>query len=91
MEVVRRNWLFDHRVTDFVRSPVLEAWFHAGSREPHREGAGIVVPPQKRIVNAAAVLAHGSSPELSAPHDQCVFEQAALFQIAKECRSGLVD
>src|SRR5690606_37679904 len=60
-----------------------------GPREPHAEAAGMMIPA---IVDARQrPLAVHRTPELAAPDDQGVFEQAALFQIGDEAIAGSMD
>src|SRR4051794_38460981 len=56
---------------------------HAAAGEPHRE-------PDAVVIAALRALGGGSSPELAAPDDERVVEQAARLQIAEQGGDGLV-
>ena len=63
--------------TDLVRLSVRPG-AHAGAREPHREALRVVVAAARvRDLELAGELAHGLAPELAAPDDERLVEQAA--------------
>ena len=53
--------------------------FDATTCHPHRETMRIVVP-------AISPFAHGSSPKLTPPDDQCRIKQTTLLQIGQQSR-----
>ena len=60
----------------------------AAAGQPHRERARMVVAAQE--VRAVARLVHRRAPELAAPDDQRVVEQAALLQVGEQRVDRLV-
>lgn len=50
-----------------------------------------MVAADERHFQTATILAHRSATELAGPHDQRIFEHAALTEIGEQGRDGLVD
>ena len=83
VEIVHVDAVGDGSVADFIGCAVGVAGLGATAGKPGGEAARVVI---------AAILAlrKGSASELSAPPDESVFEEAALFEILKEGGDGFV-
>lgn len=86
VKVVDVDGVFDGVVTEFISRSVGQARFHAAPGEPHSEGVRVMVAAPCFPRN----LSHGSASEFSSPYDEGVFQQAPLFEVGQQCRSGLV-
>ena len=62
------------------------AGFDAASGEPHREIVDVMVAADR-----FAHLPHRGAPELAAPDDQGVIEQAALLEVLDQRGAGTID
>src|SRR5689334_1465892 len=68
VQVVYVYWINDWVVADFVRFADGDAAFDAAAREPHGEGAWVVIAAQQ--FGAAAGFVHRGAPEFAAPDDK---------------------
>ncbi len=85
VEIVNGGYVSDGFVSEFIRRAIAEGFLYAGAGEPDGEAFGIVVAA------AGAFLEGRHAAEFGDPHDQCVFKNAALLQILKQRRGGLIE
>ena len=81
--------ILDDIVTEVVRPAEFETAFDPGPSHPHREAAAVVIPTV--IVGCQRTLRINGPAEFTAPHNQRVFEHAALFKVRNQSGDGLVD
>ena len=84
VEVVDVHAVLRRLEAEVVGLAVAHAAARAAAGQEHAETVRVVVA-------TVAVLAHRRAPELAAPHDQRVFEQAALLQVAEQGGDGAVN
>ncbi len=85
VEVTDVDDIVDRVVAEFVGCAVGGAGLDAAAGEPHGEAFDMVV-----AAFAAFFLGHGSAAEFSAPDDECVVEEAALFEVGEEGPGGFI-
>lgn len=89
LKIVYVDFVFGDVVGVVVGLAVLKSGFYSAARHPEGEGGAVVVASVAfGVVDVA--LAEGGAPEFTAPDDESVFEEAALFEIFDECGGGLV-
>ena len=89
LEVMDVDFVFHGVETDVVAFSVSDAWLHPASGHPDGEGVGMVIAtPFRAVVDIA--LDERSAAKLSAPDDEGVIEEAALFEILHEGGGRLV-
>ena len=69
---------------EVIRLAQGQAPLHAPARHPHAEAIRMMIPA------VIASLDHGGAAEFTAPDDESVLEEAALFQVGDEGGAGLV-
>ena len=84
MQIMHMHRIFGDIETKLIRGTQSQARFHAATREPHGECVWVMV------ASVTAALHHGRTAKLTAPDDDGIFQQAALFQIPDQSRAGLV-
>ena len=82
LQVMHMDRVFHRAVPEFVGGTVGHAAPDSAAGEEKREPEDMMVP--------AGPLSHGGAPELAAPDDEGVLEEAGLFEILEESCSGLV-
>src|SRR5579862_1464685 len=84
MQIMHVDLILYNIETQLVAFPDGNAALNASARQPHRESVGMMV------ATVVSALAHGRSPEFTAPDHQGRVEQAALLEILHKRRAGLV-
>ena len=83
LEVVHVNLVFGDVISDLVgrsnRLPRLES----AAGEPHGESINVVIPPQELL----AIFTLWGSAKLTAPNDNRLVQQSALFEIRDQRRT----
>ena len=84
VEIVNAHWLVRREIADFVGSAVAETRLQ--SRSSHPNGEDVLM-----MITALAVdaLSDGRAAKFSRPEHECIFEEAAGFQILKRPATGL--
>src|SRR5579863_6142482 len=77
MQVMDGDALIDRAEAEFVGGAVTSPAFEAAAGHEHGEAIGIVVA-------AVAAFGDGGAPELAAPNDGGLVQEAATFEIANE-------
>lgn len=89
LDVVDVDGIFDGVEAEFIGLSVGDAGFDPAAGEPHGEGLGVVVAALGAAERGAG-FDHGGASEFAAPDDECVFEEAALFEVGDEGGAGLI-
>src|SRR5262249_926356 len=87
VEVVDVDDVLNGVVAEFVRRAVGEAAFEAAAAEEHGKAFHVMVTTGAALV----FLGHGGAAEFTAPDDDGVVEQAALFEVLDERGGGAVN
>ena len=83
MDVHAMPILFDDVVAPVVGLAVSQAALDSGSGHPDGKTPRVMVTAKVRRV---AALAIDRAPKLAAPDDQCVFQEASLFEVENQSR-----
>src|SRR6266705_160388 len=89
IQIVNMNRVFHDVVAKLVSSTVDDAGLDAAARHPDGEAARMMIAAV--VLAREFALAVNGPAELASPDNQCVFKQAALFQISNERVAGLID
>ena len=84
MKVVNGDSVDQGLIAEVVGLPVAETPFHATPSHPEGESGRVVVAAYKRHLHPVAILAHGGTAKLATPHNEGVFEKAALLEVCDE-------
>jgi len=84
VEVVDVNRVFRDIIRKIIGSPMRHTGFDATARHPDSESARVVVPPV--VILGKRPLAVGGATKLTTPDNECIVEEAALFEIPYEGR-----
>lgn len=87
LQVVDVNAVTCHVVSKFIRFAVNHSAADTTAGHPDGKTAGMMIPTEAGAEFALAIVGPA---ELTAPHDESVFEHAALFEIQDKARAGLV-
>ena len=82
MEIVDVDRILDDVVAEIVGAADGDAGLDAAAGQPHRESARVMIAAEES--RPVAVLVHRRPPELAAPDDERVVEQAALLEVAQQ-------
>ena len=83
MQVMHVDSVFNGVVAVVVRVAVGHARLYSPAGQPCSKALGIVIP-------TVGSLGDRRSTELTAPHDECVFQHAACFQVSQQGRDRLI-
>ena len=83
MKITDMDGIFSRRVSEFIRRAIALTPLNGSPAQYQRKSLDVVISPGS--------LGHRCSTEFTAPDNQCVIVKAALFQIANQSRSRLVD
>lgn len=89
LEVVDVDWVIDDVESEIIGRAEDRAAADAPAGHPDRERFSVVVSTVV-FIGSTALCVRGSA-KLTAEHDQCVLEQAALFEVGDEPRGGAID
>ena len=70
--------------TEFVAFAVAEALFDSGAGQKTSKRTGVVVTAR------SVALQERHAAKFGGPHDQCIFQHAALFEIGEQCSRWLI-
>ena len=89
LEVSDVHRVFNNVVGELVGFAMDDAALDAAARHPEAEAARVMVAAV--VGRSELALGVDRSPELAAPEDEGVFEEASLFEILDEGKGGAVD
>ena len=93
VKVMHVHRIFHDTETKFIRGSIRDAFLQSPTGHPDGEAFPVVVPSWSSLGAGSGVvfLNHGGASEFSAPNDQGVLEESALFQVGDKAGAGLVD
>ena len=93
VKVMHVHRIFHDTETEFIRGSIGDAFLQSSAGHPDGEAFLVVVPSRSSLGAGPGVvfLNHGGASEFSAPNDQGVLEESALFQVGDKAGAGLVD
>ena len=86
VEVVHVSTLLFCVVAEFVGGAMGDATLNAPTGQPEAEALHVVVAPD----HAFTTLSHGGPAEFAAPHDECIFEEAAPLEVGNQTGNSLI-
>src|SRR5690349_8788849 len=88
MEIMNMDGILRDVVGEIVRRSVGQAALDAATGHPQREAARMMITAKAVLLDLALAVTRAA--ELTAPNDQRVVEQAALFQVGNKRGAGLI-
>ena len=88
VQVAHMHGIFDDIVTEVVGFSVVHAALDPAPGEHSREASGVMIPPVF-LRRDPALSVYGAA-KLAGKDHQSIFEEAALFEVAKQGGGGLV-
>ena len=86
MEVVYVGAILFGVVAEFVGRSMGDTSLDATTGQPEAEALHVMVAPDHTLT----ALSHGSSPKFASPHDECILEEAAPFEVGNQTGYGLI-
>ena len=88
VEIVQMNWRIDDIVGEVIRFTDADTRFDATTSDPHAEVPRMMIATVVGLCQRA--LRVNGPAKLTAPNNECVFEQPALFEIGNQRAGALV-
>ena len=89
VQVVDVHFVFDDMKSEFISFSKGDAGFDSASREPHRKGLRVMIAAEF-AAGIGIALDHRSAAELTAPEDERIVEQPALFEVLYQGGTGAI-
>ena len=86
MQVIHVRPIFLGVVPQGIGRTVCDTALDATTGQPEAESLHVMVSPDHTLT----ALSHGSSPKFTAPHDECILEEAAPLEVGNQTGYRLI-